>query len=124
MRCRGQQSDKAQVLFLLEDSPRQRLIKRPVANDDSAEGRLFIGSKRLVPRLAKIVVRTHPAWIRMLQNRDRRLFEFADQIRGGAYIQNVVKREFLPMKFFETFVEIAVERAGLVRIFPVTQSHR
>src|SRR6476646_11293507 len=102
MRRRGQQSDKAQVLFLLEDSPRlgleirrdnhftkncadrprQRLIERPVANDDSAEGRLFIGSKRLIPRLAKIVVRTHPAWIRMLQNRDGWLLEFADQIRG------------------------------------------
>ena len=106
------------------DRPRQWLIKGSVANDDSAEGRLFIRSKRLVPCLAKIVVRTHSAWVRMLQDRDGWLFEFANQVCGRANVQNVVKREFLPMKFFEIFVEIAVERAGLVRIFPVTQSHR
>ena len=80
-----QQSNQPEVFFLLQDRARfdlkirrndyftenfadhfrERLGQGPVAHDDSAKGRLFVGCKRLVPSLAKISVRTNSAWIGM-----------------------------------------------------------
>ena len=59
----------------------------------------------------------------MLQYRDRGLFEFGYQIRRRTNVENVVKRKFLAVEFFEALVKIAVERGGLMWIFPVTQPH-
>ena len=58
----------------------------------------------------------------MLENRDRWLFEFADQVRRRANIENVIKRKLFAVKFFKIFVKIAVERGGLMRIFSVTKT--
>ena len=59
----------------------------------------------------------------MLQDRDGRLFKFGDQIRRGANVEKVIKRKLLTLKFFETFVEIAIECSVLMGIFAVAQSH-
>ena len=60
----------------------------------------------------------------MLKDGDSRLFELSDQIRRCADVENVVEGKFLAVEFFETFVEVAVEHGGLMRIFAVAQSHR
>ena len=60
----------------------------------------------------------------MFKDCDSRLLKFGDQIRRRADVENVVKGKFLAMEFFEIFVEIAIQRSGLMRIFSVTQSHR
>src|SRR6202035_5095633 len=101
----------------------QRLAQQTIAHDYPAKGRLLVSGKRLVPSLTKIRIRADPARVGMLEDCDGRFFEFGDQIRRRADVENVVEGEFFPVKFFEVFVEITVERAALVRIFSVTQPH-
>ena len=142
-RCRRQQANQAQVFFLLQDGARldlkirrddhfaenfadhfrQRLGQRTIANDNSSKGRLFISRESLVPGLSRIRIRPDATGIGMFKNCDGRLFEFGDQLRRRADVENVVKGEFLPVKLFKILVEIAVERGGLMRIFSVAQSH-
>ena len=60
----------------------------------------------------------------MFQDRNRRLFEFGNQIRGRANVENVIEGEFLAMKLFEIFVKITVKSGALVWVFSVSQAHR
>src|SRR5207244_12160168 len=104
-----------------DDGFGQRLTKQSVANDDPAKWCLFVRRECFFPRLAKIRIGPYTARIGMFENRDGRLLEFADQIRRGADIQNVVKGKFLAVKFFEMSIEVAIKRGGLMRIFSITQ---
>ncbi len=61
------------------------------------------------------------AGIGVLENGDRRFLEFADELRGGGDIEDVVERKFLAVELLEIRVEIAVQRCLLVRIFAVAQ---
>src|SRR5207248_493131 len=97
---------------------------RPIANNHAAERRLLVGRECFLPRFSQIGIAPHPAWVCVLQNRNRRLREFGNETRRRANIQNVVKRKFLPVELLEVLVEIPVKRGRLMRIFAVTKSRR
>ena len=80
-------------------------VERPIANDDAAKRRLLIGGERFLPRFAQIGIAPDAARIGVLQNRDRRLGKFRDQIGRRGDVENVVKGKFLAVKFFEVLVE-------------------
>jgi hypothetical protein len=52
------------------------------------------------------------------------LAELRDQICRRRQIQNVIVGKFLAVELLEKFVELAVERRRLVRVFAVTQRLR
>ena len=62
------------------DGVRARAVQRAVHGDDAAEGRLPVGRKRLVPRLAQARALADAARIHVLENRQRRRLacEFGD----------------------------------------------
>src|SRR5205807_8479861 len=101
----------------------QRFVDRPVADDDSTKRRTFVGGECFLPRRTQIDIGTHPAGIGVFQNRDRRFLKLGDQISRRADVENVVKRKFLAVEFFEMSIEVAIERGGLMRVFPVAQTH-
>ena len=138
-----EQADEPQIFFLLQKGTRfrfeigcdddltknfadrfgQRFIDRPVADDDSTKRRTFVGGECFLPRRTQIDIGTHPAGIGVFQNRDRRFLKLGDQISRRADVENVVKRKFLAVEFFEMSIEVAVKRRGLMRVFPVAQTH-
>jgi len=140
---RLQDPHQAQVLLFLEERPRvgleirrddhlaedlrdrlrQRERDREVADDDAAKRRLLVGRKRLLPRLAQVGIGADPARVRVLEDRNRRLGKFRDQVRGGADIEDVVIRELLAVELFKIRVEVPVELGLLVRVFAVAQAH-
>ncbi len=101
----------------LADRLRERQRECAIGDDDAAEGRLLVGRERLVPRLAQVGIAADAARICVLENRDRRLGKFVDQLGGGRDVEDVVVRKFLAVELLKLLVEAAVQRRRLVRIF-------
>ena len=60
----------------------------------------------------------------MLENRQRGLLEFADQVSGRRDVEDVVITQFLALQLQEMVMERAVERCLLVRVFAVAERLR
>ena len=101
---------------------RQRLGQRTVADDDPAEGRLFVRGERLVPRLAQVGVGTDAARVGVLEDGDGRVFVLADELRGGGNVEDVVVGKLLAVELLEVFLEITVERRFLMRVLAVAKT--
>jgi hypothetical protein len=56
----------------------------------------------------------------MLQDADRGLLEFSDQVGRRGDIEDVVIRKFLTLELRKMVVERAVKRGFLVRVFTVS----
>ena len=146
MQRRFQRLEQPQIFLLLQN--RQRFRRKIRRDDDLAENfRDGLRARAVERRFTAMMppngaclsvanalshasrrVRALPdaARIRVLENRQRRrvVREFGDQIRRRRQIQNVVVGKFLAVKLLEKFVEFAVKRRLLVRIFTVTQRLR
>src|SRR5947199_363823 len=95
-----------------------------MASSSVLVGRLFVTTFRVISPSTSVSWTSTPPQTEPISIPDRAsTAEFADQIRRGADIENVVKGKFLAVKFFEMFIEIAVECRVLMRIFSITQPH-
>ena len=99
-------------------------VERAVERDDAAERADRVAGERLVPGLAQARADRGAARVGVLDDRDRRLGEFGDQLVGGVGVGVVVVGQLLALDLARgrdagTVVAGAVERGALVRVLAV-----
>jgi hypothetical protein len=65
------------------------------------------------------LIRSHAAWIGVLQDGNRRLNKFTDEPGGSVDIDNIVIGKFFPVQLLKIVAKTTVKGGTLMRIFPV-----
>ena len=75
----------------------RRLVERAIEGDDAAVGALRIAGERPGMRAREIGIDGDPAGVGVLDDRDRRRAELADQLEGGIGVGEVVVGQALAL---------------------------
>ncbi len=108
----------------LRDRLGGRRVEPAVDRDDAAKGADRVAGQRRVPGLAQIRAERGAARVGVLDDRDRRLGEFGDQLEGGVGVAVIVVGQLLALhqpraRDPGAVLVGAIERRSLVRVLAI-----